>query len=594
MPMRVARGLRVLPYAMLAGLVLVAYGAAVRNGYVWDDRYFLVDFAWLDSLQSALRTAFSPLFMSEAYVRPLPLLTLYVDSLFGEYRAAVSHGVNIALHVVSTFLVFLLAQDALRCMSKDGRASGRIALAAAALFAVHPALSEAVIWVSSRFDLMATLFMLVGLWVATRDALSDRALASWLALLFVASALSKELAVVFPALLAALVVLRGAARNGALGLGVLLEPRWRLAFAGIFAAGLFYLAIRLHVLQGASGLNPVAFSQEQLVRVCATIARYLQLTFVPFVGNAPQHTFVWTAQSAPGDYWLQIAVSVLYAVAVVGLLIRRHPLGWVLAAWSMCYLPVIHIIPINVGNNTVQQRFMYLPTATLLALAPYGVAGLSLSDAARRVVPVLLALLLVASVLVVRSIVPAWAADISLWSWARQVDPASGMARENLIWAYLERGMYAELDREVALLREDGVVTSINAPLNVGVSYYHRGEIEQALSYYEIAEAHVAEATPAQKSALYANMASAYALLSRYEDAASSIEKAVGADKSNHMALANLMAFCKPYDLDLSAFDEPVVRRAQEKKVQVLAVFRERRPDLDFSRLCPESLVAGR
>lgn len=584
-----------LPFVALAGLILLAYAAALGNDYVWDDRWFLVDFAWLDSPAAAWRTAFSPLFMGDSYVRPLPLLTLYADNLFGEHRAAVSHGVNIIIHFASACLVYLLARDAIRrCFPSPGIEQWA-AFASASLFAVHPALTEAVVWVSSRFDLMVTLFTLAGLWLSTRDRWSDVGLALAMGGIFALAAFSKELAVVFPVLLALFVVLRSSAGVGALPTPrVLLARRWFLVFAAIVLAGCAYLVVRLYVLSGSAGVRNPAFDVEQWVRSSATIARYLQLTFLPFAGNSPQHTFIWSTDSKVADYLPQIAGSMLFVAATAWLVVRRNPLGLVLAAWSVGYVLVIHLVPINVGNNTVQQRFMYLPTAVLFSLIPYGLTGLRLSSPAKKAASALLVVFLLASVLVVRSIVPAWKADFSLWSWARQIDPASAMARENLIWAYLDAGMYEELDREVELLVKDGVVTSINGPLNVGVSHHRRGDMERALFYYNMAREHLGQASAAQRSAVYSNIAAVYVQLGRRDEAMASIELAVKADRNNHLALANLLVFCEGYPIRLPEYDPVVLRRAREMEPINRRALLEHRPDIDLSGLCPASFRGGR
>ncbi|MCR6686411.1 tetratricopeptide repeat protein [Pseudoxanthomonas sp.] len=576
------------PYLLLTGLILLAYGKSVGNGYVWDDRYFLVDFGWLDSLSAAWRTAFSPLFMAEAYVRPLPLLSLYADNLAGEHRTAVSHAVNVVLHLVSTLLVLSLARDAFRSVAEEDAGRDWKALVMAALFAVHPALTEAVVWVSSRFDLMATLFMLTGLWLATRDRLSATALAFCLSVVFLLAALSKELAAVFPLLLAIFVTLRESAISGsAPTLRQLLRRRWLLSFGAMFLAGCVYLAIRYHVLSGATGVVMPAYDLEQFARTCATIALYLRLTFLPFAGNSPQHTFVWDAQAGLIPFLPQLVASALLVLVTAILLFRRKPLGWVLLAWGIGYVLVIHLVPINIGNNTVQQRFMYLPTAVLLGLLPYGIPALKLSVAARRASAVLVGMLLLASVLVVRSIVPVWKEDFSLWTWARQIDPKSAMARENLIWAYLDAGMYTELDREVELLTQDGIVTTLNAPLNVGVSHYNRGNFERALFYYEFGLANISTGTAMQQSALYSNLAAAYALVERDREASEALAKAVQINPANHVALANLLAFCRGRDIDLSHWDPVVVRRAEERVGNMTDVLGRYRKGDDLSALCP-------
>jgi hypothetical protein len=91
------------------------------------------------------------------------------------------------MHLLATLLVFSIAGILLE--------SGGKAWAAAALFAVHPCHSEAVLWISGRTDLLSSLLVIL----AFRLYLA-RHLLSGLAV-FALSLLTKEMAVTFPALL---------------------------------------------------------------------------------------------------------------------------------------------------------------------------------------------------------------------------------------------------------------------------------------------------------------------------------------------------------------------------------------------------------
>src|SRR5690606_41942203 len=77
-------------------LVAMAYGLALRNGYVWDDRYFLTDYAWIGSYGDALRSSLLPLFNQGSYFRPLPLFSLYAEAIASDRNPAVAHGVALA------------------------------------------------------------------------------------------------------------------------------------------------------------------------------------------------------------------------------------------------------------------------------------------------------------------------------------------------------------------------------------------------------------------------------------------------------------------------------------------------------------------
>ena len=96
------------------------------------------------------------------YYRPLQFLVyLALYEGFG-FHAAAFHLFMILLHAVNTLLLYLLVRRLW---------TPRIALAAGALFAVHPIHTEVVDWVAALPDLMVTTLALLGvLWLARREA----------------------------------------------------------------------------------------------------------------------------------------------------------------------------------------------------------------------------------------------------------------------------------------------------------------------------------------------------------------------------------------------------------------------------------------
>ena len=101
------------------------------------------------------------------------------------------HLTNLVLHAISAVLVLLIG----RALSPQSTAG----LIAALLFAIHASNNEAVLWVSARFDLLATCFALAAI-----DRLVRGGSVEWLGpLLFVAALLSKESAVALPIAVAA-------------------------------------------------------------------------------------------------------------------------------------------------------------------------------------------------------------------------------------------------------------------------------------------------------------------------------------------------------------------------------------------------------
>lgn len=576
---------------VLAALVAIAYGAALRNGYVWDDRFFFTDYKVVEDYAQAWRSAFEPLFGLAGYVRPLPLFLLYSENILGGRSAMLSHAVNLILHLACTLLVLLLARRAtVRAMRLAGRMRDwALPVLLAALFAVHPALSEAVVWVASRFDLMATLFMLLALYAWT-SSLSAGNKAVLVGLCFFLGALCKESVIVLPpVLLIASMVDRAAREGGRPSLRAALGRAELLGFAAIFLAGLAYLAIRFWVLSDAepvvAGADPIG---ARLARFGMSVFKYLQLTFLPFVGLSPQHTL--SPGSSSLSVWLPALVAGILLAGISVAALRRNVIGLVLFAWLFSYLPVLHLLPLHLSGNLVHQRFMYFPTALLLALAPYAMAQLPVSVAGRRLLWWVGATVVVISVLLVRSIVPMWQSDLTLWEWTTRADPKSKLARENLIWTYVDNNRLDDAKAQLDLMQQLGMPVGARPVINIGTAHYRRGEYEEALYFYETALTTRLSLPPLSRAGLFSNIAVTHAMLGHDAQARTFIKRSLAEKEYGINQVAVYLAFCKREAQPQDGFDPALVRQAQPTIGSVTGLLVTHQPALyEAGTFCPKA-----
>ena len=141
----------------LALVVAVAYGGAVRDGFLYDDFQLIVDnpavqrhdwgMIWTSAEAGSADVA--------GRNRPVTLATYAVDHLAGGGRAAVYHATQVAWHGLVVILVYLVGRALWRRPAP--------AIAAALLVALHPVQTEAVSYISSRSESMAALFCLAAL-----------------------------------------------------------------------------------------------------------------------------------------------------------------------------------------------------------------------------------------------------------------------------------------------------------------------------------------------------------------------------------------------------------------------------------------------
>src|SRR6267154_354036 len=187
------------PLFYLLGLFLLAAFVAFSINI---NSYFLSD----DFVQigKVLHGDFSVSWGQEhgGFFRPLFIWSYVVDSRIWGARPFGYHLTNVIFHGLNAFLVFKLASKLLQRFASKSSARTGVAIAAAALFLLHPSHTEAVTWISGRADLIATFFVLVSLLAYLAYANSARTwrLIASLAC-FVMALLAKESAVCLPFLI---------------------------------------------------------------------------------------------------------------------------------------------------------------------------------------------------------------------------------------------------------------------------------------------------------------------------------------------------------------------------------------------------------
>lgn len=342
---------------VLAGAV--AYVNTFDGDWVWDDASSVLlhehvqDPAKLPELFTEDQHAFG---RGEGnFYRPLLSVSFMVDYQLshaaedsdGALAPFVFHVQNLMWHLAAGISLLLLL----------GRLGApRVVLAIVPLFFVlHPLHTEAVAYISGRADMMSGTFILLGLYFCLSRAADARALLSIVAgiICFVLGLLSKESTLIFPVLLA-LVLLLSNAKSGKEN-RVLQNLKPLLPAIAVLVG---YIALRATVLnfatQQASMNAPLT---ERLVETCQAFAFYIQKLFLPTALHMEQ-----TLDGVPR--WTAI-LGVLFLIAIVVAIVlawrteqRRIALGfaWFLAAW----LPISGIFPLNAP---MAEHWMYVPMA---------------------------------------------------------------------------------------------------------------------------------------------------------------------------------------------------------------------------------------
>ncbi|HZX47878.1 MAG TPA: tetratricopeptide repeat protein [Nitrospirota bacterium] len=164
-----------LPFIIIAAISGIVYLNSLHNGFQYDDEPDIVKNTFLGKWENIPRFFTSVQFYRDEvlrtdHYRPLLYVTYSLNKIAGGNNPFGYHVVNLAFHIVSAMLLFMI----IKAMLENGRgdASGfYIALTAALIFAVHPFNSETVNYITARSSLMSSFFYLLAFycWVRYRE-----------------------------------------------------------------------------------------------------------------------------------------------------------------------------------------------------------------------------------------------------------------------------------------------------------------------------------------------------------------------------------------------------------------------------------------
>lgn len=339
--------------------------------------------------------------------RPVLMTTYSFDYALWGASATGFRVVNLLLHVTAAALFGRLAARWV------GRGAG---IGATVLFLVHPLHSEAVIYISSRSDLLvAVLGLAVLLMLETRRW--------WPALPgYTAALLSKSVAVTVPVLAVILTVAMG-------GWQAVYRQRWRYALLALLSAA--YLGILWHTqfLSTSYDKLPRSVSGEIWTQVKA-------LVYYGWLSTQPVHLNVdhaFAAASGPADAVVVAALLLVASIAGFSLRYHRQVLSRCVMFFGVTMGPYL-LVPLNI---MVSERRVYLASCGLLLAAVWTWRAARLHWGA-MLRPVGVALCLVLTTLTL-SRNQVWATEVDLWQDAVRKNSSSARPRLNLALAYKRR-----------------------------------------------------------------------------------------------------------------------------------------------------------
>jgi tetratricopeptide (TPR) repeat protein len=586
----------VLTSLLVAVLSMVPFVGVVGNGFVYDDKWSVVenpDYRGLGPRQ--LAWMFTTFHMG--HYQPLTWVTLGLDYVLWGENPRGYHLTSLLLHGVNAALVYVLCLALLSRATDRGIAGAKAAalqvgaVLAGLFFGVHPLRVESVAWVTDRADLVCTLFVLLTLlcYVKAHPA-GQKTRRRWLGgsiILLTLALLSRGAGVALAGvlLLLDLYPLRrlagGSRRPGALWL-LLLEKVPFALIGAVFAAVAF--AAKSHTRDTVPlELHPLS---SRFLQACYGLWFYLAKALVP-VGLVPMYELHPPLELFRPRYLVPVVAT---AVAAVGLLryCRRAP---ALATAAGCY--AVGLLPVlgfgQAGWQEVADRYVYFPGISWACLAGGGASWLwrrlQASRRAKAAAVVPAALVLVALGALSWKQVRVWQTEESLWSHAVSHGPSSAMAFYNYgtilarkdqheqALAYFQRALvlragfvdcwynlgntFTVLGRWPEAIRAYRELLArapnhASGAYQLGNALLASGDAAGAVRAYELALEHRPDHVDART-----NMGTALVRLGRREEALAAYQQALALDPQRadiHYNLGNCLADLERYEEALTAY----------------------------------------
>ena len=539
-------------FVFLFFLILLIYCNTFYASWHMDDYHVIINNSYLhiNDLQpkSLIKSFFAnPDQQSSPNIklyRPLSCLSLAINWYFGRTNVVGYHVVNIIIHFLTAFFLFLTVYKILKLPNMRGKYRGDeyfIALLTATLWAINPIQTQAVTYIVQRMASLATMFYILGLFFYIKgrtDAsrMNRNIFFAGCFLSFLFGLAAKENAILLPI---ALVLVEATFFQDLSQLKTKKIFFWVMAGGGVLViviGSIFFLRENpLSIIM--EGYENRFFSPiQRLMTEPRILVYYLSQIFYPVPTRLSIEHNVLISTSLLNPWTTLPSIGLVLSMIVLGLWqIRKMPI----LSFAILFFFIHHSIESTVLDlEPVFEHRNYLPSLFLFLPVSIGIKRLLDYYRDKRsplfwILVCFFALLLigVGSGTYIRNM--AWATERSLWEDAAKKAPGMMRPVHNLAWGYYERrGNYDkamelyENALDLKAHRKHHPVLTLNSMANICI---RKGDYRRASDLWK-----EALKTYPGKAELHYGLAMAYFKLRDWTNAMENIETAISKAPGRH------------------------------------------------------------
>lgn len=487
-------------FLLLLVSIVAVYSNTLDVPWHFDDQRNIVEREDLHLTELSWAGVKDTFFYGNRLYRPVACLSFALNHYFHRFDLAGYHAVNITVHVLAAWFLFLFIRTTLKAPLNRKFYQEKaflIAFLASLLWALHPIQTQSVTYIVQRMAGLAGMFYIMSMYFYARARILEQGIRKWILFFFsflaaILALVSKENAILLPfsvALYEVMVLNHTPVKN-------LLKSHWKLLviFLSFMTIAMFgYLAIYYggRVTNFLSGYQHRIFSlEERLLSEPRIVLFYISLLLYPHPSRFSicHNIECSTSLFQPATTILSI---VAIALLVTGAVIYRKK--YPLAAFSVLFFFLNHtiestFIPLELAfehRNYIPSMLFFLPFTMLFARGFFHPKATPVIRGSATALVIVVPIALACSSYL-RNF--DWKSGKALWMNAAEKNPNSWRPFHNVGLRYLEEQDYTEALKwfRAALIKSN---TTIHAEkhktfYNIGVTYQAMGLTDAALAAY--------------------------------------------------------------------------------------------------------------
>lgn len=538
-------------FILLFLFVLTVYSTNYHASWHFDDHPNIVDnpkihindFKFKNFKEALFAGYDEGQYLGKRMYRPVPMLTFALNWYMGKDNVFGYHIVNNAIHVVTTFFLFLTVLNLLISPNLKGKYQGSeyaIAFLSAILWAVNPIQTQAVTYIVQRMASLAAMFYIIGIYFYLKTRLSAPGSKRFLfiagcLLSFVLALGSKENTATFPMALAIIEILffqdlkdKNTRRKIAAAItisGVLVA---------VFLTVLYIRGNIAYIFKGYE--NRIFTLWERLMTEPRIIIYYFSQIFYPIVSRLSLVHDINISTSLYKPWTTVPAILAIISLLGIGFsqAIKRPIVALAILFYFISHIIESTILPLELifeHRNYLPSFFLFFPVAVCL---------IWLIDYFKKKNSFIQKLLVISVVGVIFSFCAgtivrnaAWATEKTLWEDC--IVKAPGMARPYHNLAYYHYRRVGDMNRAMEFYKKSltkrythsktGHAPTFN---NMATIYYDNGDYNNSIKLLKKA----LEIKPNYLNAYY-NIALVYIRTGRFSEALESSDKLLSERKES-------------------------------------------------------------